>query len=131
MAEFHMMSDQQLNEVDEQFNQVSELGLTQESSAGAGDGTMVNLSNFAALQEAAGETGDRWTARISYEMASWTESAGDNNSSGGSTMGGLLKTSISLQEGNMEFQITKGVVDAAASKAASTAADIGRSAKGQ
>lgn len=130
MAEFHNMSDTDLNSVDTQFDQQALLGLTPDTGNG---GNMVNLSNFAALQEAAGETGDKWTARMSYEMASWTESATDGNekSSGGSTMGGLLKTSISLQEGNMEFQITKGIVDAAASKAASTAADVGRSAKGQ
>ena len=129
--EFNTLTDAELLAVDENFDQETYLGL--ERGETTGDNTVVNLSNFAQLKVAAEETGNRWTARISYEMASWTETGNPQNqgAQGSSTMGGLLKTSISLQEGNMEFQITKGIVDAAASKAASTAADIGRSAKGQ
>ena len=110
----------------DQFDQ-AQLGID------AGTDARVNLSTFDELGEAAGETGDRWTARMSYEMASWSDDAtGDSPEAGNrTTMGGLLETSISLQEGNMEFQVNKGMVDASAAKASSTSGELGNAAKGR
>jgi hypothetical protein len=74
---------------------------------------------------------------VSYEMAAWTKEAKAEASTAGaatkntSTMGGLLETSVTLQEGNMKFQVKKGMIDATAAKAVTASQDIAGSAKGR
>ena len=43
----------------------TDLGVTSSQS-------VINLSTFDKLGDAARETGDEWTAMVSYEMAAWT-----------------------------------------------------------
>ena len=126
------MADQFHNlDVSEQFDDFNQVD--GDSSLGLDAGTeTITLSTFDQLEEQAGVTGDLWTARVSYEMASWSNDAeSDDASEGRTTMGGLLETSISLQEGNMEFQVNKGMVDATAAKASSTSGELGNAAKGR
>jgi len=99
-------------------------------------GVPVNLSTFDELGKAALETGNEWTAMVSYEMAAWTKEAktgadGTNATKNTSTMGGLLETSVTLQEGNMKFQVKKGMIDATAAKAVTASQDIAGAAKGR
>ena len=125
------MADQFHNlDVSEKFDEFHQTD--GETSLGLDENQTISLSTFDQLEDQAGVTGDRWTARVSYEMASWSNDAeSDDATTGRTTMGGLLETSISLQEGNMEFQVNKGMVDATAAKASSTSGELGNAAKGR
>ncbi|MEK9658100.1 MAG: hypothetical protein VW378_07015 [bacterium] len=104
-----------------------------------GQDQVTSLANYEEIKGEARATGDEWTKAVSFEIAAWTnQNAGTGTaqgtsaaSSNTSTMGGLLETSVTLQEINMKFQVKKGIIEATTSKATSIAGEIGTAAKGR